>query len=200
MHEITTSDSNGIEQNIAVNRREFFVQFLPPNADGQVKRVAGRFGLIAAAGEMAIEYGILPLEQGTAFNAAGRCFTDWISERGTCEPIEIEKGINQIKAFFELHASSRFAVMVRDDDTEETKIINQAGFKRKTDSGVYEYFVYPEVFKNELCKGFSPKLLTPALVERQLLLPDKHGKPQKNQWLPNIGAKKVYHFAAAVME
>lgn len=201
LHYITTLQPDTLEQIISVTQRDFIAQYLPDNSDGQVKRVAGRFGLIAAAGEIAIENGILPLELGTAFTATGKLFTDWLSERGTCAPIEIEKGINQIKAFFELHASSRFAIMVKDDDiADEVKINNQAGFKRKTADGIYEYFVYPEVFKNELCRGYSPKLLLPELIERGLLIPDKHGKALKNQWLPNIGSKKLYHFSSMVME
>jgi len=35
-------------------------QICPKGADGQVRRVAGRFALIATAGEMAISFGIVP--------------------------------------------------------------------------------------------------------------------------------------------
>ena len=41
----------------------------PDDADGQVKRVARRFLLCAAAGEMAMKLGLLPWEHGTALAA-----------------------------------------------------------------------------------------------------------------------------------
>jgi len=200
LKEITSLPQESLEKLISIYVKDFTTQFTPPECDGQIRRVAGRFGLIAAAGETAIDYGILPLESGEAFAAAGRCFNDWLNERGTTQPMEIEKGITQIKAFFELHGSSRFAAMGRDDESiEEVRIINQAGFKRKTYEGVFEYFVYPEIFKNEICKGFSPKILIPQLLDRKLLIPDKHERALKNQWLPNIGSKKVYHFSWAII-
>ncbi len=68
LHYITTLQPDTLEQIISTTQRDFIAQYLPDNSDGQVKRVAARFGHIAAAGEIAIENGILPLELGTAFS------------------------------------------------------------------------------------------------------------------------------------
>lgn len=54
---------------------------LPPDAAGQVARVAKRFALIGAAGEMATTAGITGWPDGTAFEAAHRCFQDWLEAR-----------------------------------------------------------------------------------------------------------------------
>ena len=43
-----------------------------------MQRAAKRFGLIAAAGELAIALEILPWEEGTALKAATACFEAWI--------------------------------------------------------------------------------------------------------------------------
>ena len=81
---------------------------LPAGADGQVSRVARRFGLIAAAGELAAGLGILPWPEGEAERAAARCFGDWLQARGGTGSAELRDGIAQVRAFLEAHGSSRF--------------------------------------------------------------------------------------------
>ena len=81
---------------------------LPPQADGQVGRVAARFALVAAAGELATALDILPWPAGEASAAAARCFNDWLAARGDNGPEEITAGLRQVRAFLELHGTSRF--------------------------------------------------------------------------------------------
>src|SRR5690606_16817238 len=52
----------------------FAEEHCPAGADGQVHRVAHRFGLAAAAGELAIRRGLLPWKPGEAISGCGRCF------------------------------------------------------------------------------------------------------------------------------
>src|SRR5262249_54876174 len=59
---------------VAGFQREYSAEHCPHGADGQVSRVAARFGLIAAAGELAIRLGILPWSSGEAAAAVGVCF------------------------------------------------------------------------------------------------------------------------------
>ena len=47
---------------------------LAAGSTGQVSRVAGRFALIAAAGELSTGWGVVPWPAGTASNAAAACF------------------------------------------------------------------------------------------------------------------------------
>jgi uncharacterized protein (DUF927 family) len=72
--------------------RAFCGQFVrdhcPAGADGQISRVAARFGLVAAAGEIARNADILPWPEGEAMRAVGRCFKDWLAQRGGIEPAE----------------------------------------------------------------------------------------------------------------
>ena len=81
---------------------------LPPQADGQVGRVAARFALVAAAGELATALEILPWPAGEPSAAAARCFNDWLAARGDGGPEEITTGLRQVRAFLELHGTSRF--------------------------------------------------------------------------------------------
>ena len=53
---------------------------------GQAARVAERFGLIAAAGEYGVQFGILPWEQGYSFDDAKELFNAWLERRGGAAP------------------------------------------------------------------------------------------------------------------
>ena len=59
---------------VAGFRDEFLSEHCPADADGQVKRAADRFGLVAAAGELATALGILPWQQGEATTCSRRVF------------------------------------------------------------------------------------------------------------------------------
>ena len=105
-------------------RTMFVDEQCPTGADGQVRRVAGRFGLVAAAGELASQLGITPWGRGEAEKAAIRCFADWLEHRGGTVAAEITIGIKQVRLFLELHGSSRFepawALAAQDSDTTKT--------------------------------------------------------------------------------
>jgi uncharacterized protein (DUF927 family) len=53
----------------------------PANASGQVLRVLNKFALIAAAGELAVNFGILPFDRREILNAAKFWFNIWIKQR-----------------------------------------------------------------------------------------------------------------------
>ena len=52
------------------------------DAAGQAWSVCHRFALVAVAGELATEFGILPWDKGDATKAADICFAAWLDERG----------------------------------------------------------------------------------------------------------------------
>lgn len=66
--------------------KEFKQRFIKTNvvqgASEQVSRVASRFALVAAAGEMATDFGITGWEKGEAYQAAIACFNAWLDGRG----------------------------------------------------------------------------------------------------------------------
>jgi hypothetical protein len=57
-------------------------QFCVEGGEGQEKRAAARFALIALAGELATEYGITGWPEGAAIEAAAAGFEAWRAERG----------------------------------------------------------------------------------------------------------------------
>lgn len=182
-------------------RSDFFGQYVKEDADGQVKRVASRFVVVATAGELAIKLGILPYEIGEAFKAAGTCFHAWLEDRGGNGAYEAEEAVEQVRSFIEAHHSSRF-VLIRDgnQESEQDKTINQVGYKRKTSNGSYEFLVYPQAFNKEICKGLNPKYVRKTLAERGFLIRDGEGKYANPVRIPHLkGLKRMIHLTPAIL-
>ncbi len=68
---------DGVREAVAGFKNDFINEHCPAGADGQISRVAGRFALVAAAGELATKLNIAPWERGEASNAAATCFRAW---------------------------------------------------------------------------------------------------------------------------
>jgi putative DNA primase/helicase len=80
----------------------------PDVASGQVLRVAERFGLIAAVGELTTSMGITGREQGEATVSVSSLFVRWLEERGGGHPAEITKILAHVRALLEKYGDSRF--------------------------------------------------------------------------------------------
>jgi hypothetical protein len=72
---------------LAVSRPTSVTRISP--ADGQVKRAVSKFALVAMAGELAIEYGIVPWPKGDAIKAAAEMFDAKTAYRRGIEGREI---------------------------------------------------------------------------------------------------------------
>lgn len=170
---------------------EFLAEVSPPGADGQVSRVAARFALVAAAGELARAYGVLPWGEHVASSAATRCYMDWLSARGGIEPAEEREAVATVRRFIEAHGTSRFEPMgelARTDDADalRERTINRVGFRRRCANGGVEYLVLPEAWKSDVCIGQDPVAVARALLKRGLLVPGSGGRVQNLQRLPGF--------------
>ncbi|MGI9450211.1 MAG: DUF927 domain-containing protein, partial [Geminicoccaceae bacterium] len=174
---------------VAESRQSWLAKHLPDNPDSQVRRVAGRFALAAAAGELAASLGVLPWELGEANRAAATCFKDWLAGRGGHGPAELREGLRQVRLFLEQHGASRF------EDVEPVEnhrtLINRAGFRRKH-GNAWDYLVMPEVWRNEICKGFDPAMIAGAMIDHGWMEPGEGNNRSKKESLPGIGQKRVY--------
>jgi putative DNA primase/helicase len=142
----------------------FRARCVPRSADGQVLRVCDRFGLVAAAGELAREFGIVPWAPGEAIDAAAKCFSDWLDSRGGIEAGEVHAAISQVRLFIEQHGDSRFV----DLDDSSRVVFNRAGWRRGHGSD-REWLIPPEIWKHEVCAGLDPKIVARELEGWQML-------------------------------
>lgn len=143
--------------------------------DGQEKRAAGRFALVALAGELATEYGITGWPAGLATEAAIIGFEAWRQQRG--EGSEEKRQIfHAILDFIERHGDSRFSDM---DDESGTNIIrDRAGYWKNTLNG-RTYFMNADGMKEAL-KGFDLKLVL-DLLEQNGIIPPSNAKGERSQ-------------------
>lgn len=168
----------------------FVEEYVPKGSSGQVKRVGRRFGLVAAGGELAIHFGVVQWDRGSARAAVGKCFEDWLEYRGDDQGLEEKKILAKVQLFFEMHGDSRFSPWSCE---LEAKTYNRAGFK-KAEGDRVEYYVLEEVFKNEICQGYDWKLAAKILVEKKYLKPSSDGKSTRTESLPGIGRVRCYRF------
>lgn len=82
---------------------------LPAGADDQVKEVARRFALIALAGKLAIDWGVLPWEPMAADKAVAEVLGWWIERRGGAGSTEENQHVKLVRKFLSEFGASRLA-------------------------------------------------------------------------------------------
>jgi putative DNA primase/helicase len=184
---------------------EFCKKYAPNGANGQVLRVIKRFALVAAAGEIAASFSILPWQKGKAIHAVLNCAKSWLEARGGTQSHEEREALAQVRHFFERYAESRFALWNETVQETNFKIFDRAGFKKITDSGI-EFYVFTKTFREEICKGLDPIFVAKICMKQGLLVPDSNGKPTRSERLPGLSkleektnTGRCYRFTSAVL-
>ncbi len=172
LHALTAMPMERVEALVGNLIRDFTAEHTPASASGQVARIAERFALIAAGGELATALGVTGWQKDDAIQAATVCLDAAISARGGHGPKEEIAALEQVRLFFQQHGESRFT---RLDSDSPRDTINRAGFYRSTDHGM-EFYAFPEVFKNEVCKGLDARYVARLLADRGLLYTEASGK------------------------
>jgi hypothetical protein len=85
-----------------------FVASCNVGTSGQLRRVAMKIGLVAAAGELAIEFGIFPWAPRTTLRAADFVFKGWLARRGSKGSTEMQQALERVQLMFEKHGDTRF--------------------------------------------------------------------------------------------
>ena len=170
----------------------FIAQTCPPGTAAQVQRVAGRFGLVAAAGELAAAWGVLPWPQGEALRAAEICFEAWLKRRGkpTLSQEQITS-LSLVRQFLSLHGASRFedlstrSVSAAEEEAQDwaRPVVQRAGY-RKLVKGTYVYSILPEAWASEICGNLDPETVAQTLLQAGYLLPGEGGRLRKKVRLP----------------
>jgi putative DNA primase/helicase len=135
-----------------------------------------------------------------------------LTARGTVGSGEQQSAVRQVRHFIELHGASRFLeihptitpAMLRkpngsgfadeeDSHLSDRWINNMAGYKKTEKGGATAYLIWPEVWRQEVCKGMDGEQAAKALHDRGLLTKDLgKGHWTKKMRLP--GDEKTYRF------
>lgn len=146
------------------------------DAEGQAKRAAGRFAMLALAGEVATEYGITGWHEGAATEAAAVGFKAWQSTRGHGND-ERRQILEQVSGFIARHGDSRFSNADANETTDAMRI-NRAGWWR--DDGGGRVYLFNAEGLREAVKGFDFKRALDTLQEAGAL-PATSGERAKAQ-------------------
>jgi putative DNA primase/helicase len=192
---------------------------LPKGADQQVRDVARRCALVAAAGEFAAEWEILPWQRGEATRAAETVLDLWLGRRGDTGSAEESQHVRIVRAFLVENGASRFATLVRAsiigvtgatankwvERSPERPVVQRAGWRRahsetsdQADSAADqetcdEYLISQDGW-TELCSkaGADPGEVAKTLKAAGFLTPGENGNLAKKERVPGLGTARFY--------
>jgi len=182
-------DPGKARETLSKMREALAGKLAPDNTAGQVRRVADRFALIAAAGELATAYGLTGWQTGEAEKAAEVCFQAWLDSRGTVGNAEPAAILAQVRGFLEANGEARFTPWDAMENTPRT--INRAGFRKQTDDGPI-YYIERECFRFEVCKGFDYTAVERTLADAGALALGSGNEKTRGERLPDARCVRVY--------
>lgn len=194
------TDARGLETRVKTAQLGFAKKHVPEDAAGQVRSVADRFALIGAAGELGIEWGVLPWSKGEAMAAAGACFRTWLGERGGAGSTEDQQAIEQVQAFLGAHGESRFSPLRPDGEEASHPVVhNRVGWRQTHPERGLEFMIMEAAWKQEVCKGLDWKRVCRVLIGQGLMR--RSGKDLTDfQKIPELGNRstRVFRVSAAI--
>jgi len=157
LHRLTHDPRNLAE---LLERIKALPDFVADGGEGQDKRAAARFALVALAGELATDYGLTGWPEGEAVKAAAEAFRAWRAMRGRGND-ERRQIPERVAEFIERHGDSRFsdADASGDDDMR----INRAGWWRNKLGG--RVYLFTTGGMREALHGFDFKRALDVLQE-----------------------------------
>ena len=162
------------------------------NADGQVKRAANRFALVALAGLLAIRCGVLLVSKQEIGSAVQKCFDAWLTARGGKGALEELQLLERVRQFLETHGASRFENLDFSPMPGGSVCYNRAGFKSVT-AGRMNYYLTDAAFKKEICQGMDEKRAAQVLADAGYLVKEgRRFKCKLTKDHPEAGRKRYY--------
>jgi uncharacterized protein (DUF927 family) len=206
--EARRDDAQGLAEFATVMRNRF-AAILPANADPQVRDVARRCALVALAGELAREWGVLPWPEGEAERAAKALLARWIEKRGGSASSEEAQHVRAVRLFLTEHGASRFVALHFDKSQDvntwvethpDRPVIKRAGWRRRRSDDRDEYLIAPEVWR-ELCHeaGIDPAEAGRTLRAEGFLDAGDGKNLTSTVRLPGVGKIRVYRVLPDLM-
>ena len=170
---------------------------LTDKASGQARRVASRFALVAAGGELATEWGITGWQPGEAMQAAISCFKAWLAGYGGEGNQEERQMLTQVRHFLEQHHDGRFTSIGRASDDHAPKTLLRVGYSNKLDDGTH-YYILPASFREEVCKGFDHRSVAKLLIIKGYMKAGEGKNLCPKIQLPHEGRTRAFHILPSI--
>lgn len=191
---------------IARVRDAFLAQQVPAGADPQVRDVARRLALVAAAGEIAAELGVLPWAEGEATAAAAVLFGLWRDRRGGNGSGEDAAHLAQVRLFIIQHGASRMQMIHQNPggQLEEVidparPVINRAGWRKRMDDGTELYLFASDTWRAEVCAGLDGSQVARTLLARGHLERGEGNNLPRQIRIPGVGKPRLYHVRSSIL-
>jgi uncharacterized protein (DUF927 family) len=168
----------------------------------QVMRVADKFAVIALGGELAIEFGILPLDKGSVEQAVVEMLGRWVIGRGGVkDPQEVTAGISQVRGFIASHGNARFEERERHakNQGDGPRVINRLGWFSGSGED-QRWYILPSVFKDVFCEGFDHTAIREGLHAYGMLERDPDGKHWPRNECCDGRTQRVYVLTARILQ
>lgn len=185
-------------------RKAFERHYLTDDASGQARRVADRFALVGAAGELATKWGITGWAAGESLKAAGLCFSAWLTNRGGEGNAEERAMLARVREFLRRYGEAAFTDWERPANESGSHAPvrgDRAGYrKRDPVTDEVDYYIFTEVFRSRICGGYHAAHMGRLLVARGYV---EAGKESGREWLvkeklPTEGRARVVHVLPAI--
>ncbi|GJL76082.1 DUF927 domain-containing protein [Nitrosomonas sp.] len=178
----------------------FSKSVLTDKASGQARRVASRFALVAAGGELATQWGVTGWKPGEAMQAVIACFKAWLAGYGGEGNQEERAMLAQVRHFLEAHGEGRFVPYDRAGDDHAPKTLQRCGYRKDTDNkdGTIEYFILRESFRNEVCKGLDYRTVAKLLINKGHMKAGEGSNLCPKVDLPYEGRVRAFHILPSI--
>lgn len=152
--------------------------------EGLGGRAAKVFALVAMAGELAIQYGIVPWPSSAALQAASTAYLAWHHLHGGAQTEE-QQILKAVQTFIDRHGESCFYPLYPEHKLPQT-IYDRAGYWKENVAGRI-YCFYPSALER-IAKGFEKSRIALTLEQAGWLIERDKDKRTKKITLPD-GAK-----------
>jgi uncharacterized protein (DUF927 family) len=167
---------------------------------GQAQRAALRFGAVAAAGELAVLFGVVPWPPGQAADAAQRLYHRWAAGFGRARSHEATEILRRLKGVIESERSAFSPIGDDDTSTEarpsaggrdgEARGLKTYGFRQVRGSEV-RYLFHGEGWAH-VFRGFNPAEAARVVLEAGFL---ERGGEQRMQKRISIRGEKHWLYS-----
>lgn len=184
--------------------QDFLDANMPIEACGQVKRVAHKFAVVAAAGMLASAWGITGWETEEVNLAISKMFQDWLDHRAHTRTHESEQIITRIQGYLQQYGVSRFIEAAYTTCSKLQAISDQRRTPLQLDGFIInknegnEYYLFPTAF-DRIIQGMNRSSTIKFLVEEGYLLKGSDGRNQAVKRLPGFKQTRVYHLSHKIM-
>jgi len=182
-----------IQSKYEVFRSTFQEKWKDDLCHGQKNRMLERFTLLSFAGKLAQEYGVLPTCE--IEPALITCYESCRSRIPDSHNIESAQILTQVRYFLQQFGMTHFPDLT---DGTRVPLLKCFGFRKSNAQGTFDWLIPSEIFREEICKGYSAKTVLKALREVSMLC-SADEKGTRVERLPIFGKIRVYSIKAEIL-